>query len=190
VALFGTTVHPDTGLDGRGTMTVAGRTDATGTEARRADGVVPAVDGMRRPPTYAVALVVLGGVIWLFAAALYSFEVVSCPTCGEVVVAPGVDSSGYSTAAIRTLAWDDLYANLYVAAIGLLAIAIGLTGFRRGERWAWWAVGVFVLAGILTAVIDELAWGGWFTFLFLGLLPLLGLALSTPSFLGRRGGGT
>ena len=136
----------------------------------------------REIPRLAVALVVLGGVIWIIAALFYSAEVLSCPTCGDVVVAPGVDTTGYSVAAIRALAWDDLYANLYVGTVGLLAIAIGLTAFRRGERWAWLAIAVFALAGILTAVIDELAWGGWYTFLFLGLLPLAGLVLSGPSF--------
>ena len=122
------------------------------------------------------------------AAILYAAQVASCMSCGSVVAAPGVDTAGYSSAAIRTLAWDALYANVYVGTIGLLAIAIGLTGFRRGERWAWYAIGVFVLAGLLTAFIDELAWGGWFTFLFLGLLPLLGWALSTPSFFRGRAG--
>ncbi len=137
-------------------------------------------------PKYAVALVVLGGAIWVAAAALYSAEVVSCFSCGPVVVAPGIDTTGYPPGAIRTLAWDALYANLYVATVGILAIAIGLTAFRRGERWAWYAIGVFVLAGILTALLDELAWGGWYTFLFLGLLPLVGLALSARSqFQGR-----
>ena len=142
----------------------------------------------RRISRYAVALVVLGGVIWVIAALFYSAEVISCPTCGDVVVAPGVDTTGYSAAAIRTLAWDDLYANVYVGTIGLLAIAIGLTGFRRGERWAWVAIAVFALAGILTAVIDQLAWRGWFTFLFLGLVPLAGLVLSARDFFGRRSG--
>jgi hypothetical protein len=138
-----------------------------------------------RPPAYAVALVVLGGAIWVLAAALYTVEVASCPNCADVVVAPGIDATGYSMAAIRTLAWDTLYTNLYVAAIGLVAVAIGLTGFRRGERWAWYAIAVFVLAGFLTALIDQLAWGGWFTFVFLGLPPLAGLVLATPTFWAR-----
>ncbi len=136
----------------------------------------------RRVSRYAVALVVLGGVIWVIAALFYSIEVLACPTCADVVVAPGVDTTGYSAAAIRTLAWDALYANLYVGTVGLLAIAIGLTAFRRGERWAWVAIAIVALAGILTAVIDELAWGGWYTFLFLGLVPLAGLVLSASSF--------
>ena len=28
----------------------------------------------------------------------------------------------------------------YVVAFGLLAVAVGTTAFRRGERWAWWAL--------------------------------------------------
>jgi len=138
-------------------------------------------------PTYAVALVVAGGAIWVFAAAAYGAQVASCMSCGSVVVAPGIATSGYSPAAIHSLAWDDLYANLYIATIGLLAMAVGLSAFRRGERWAWFAIAVFVAAAVLTAVLDELAWGGWFTFLFLGLVPLLGLLLSVRSFFGRRG---
>jgi hypothetical protein len=130
--------------------------------------------------------VVVGGVIWVVAAVAYGAQVATCMSCGSVVVAPGIDTSGYPPAAIRTLAWDALYANLYVGTVGLLALAIGLTAFRRGERWAWLAIAVFAASGILTALLDELAWGGWYTFLFLGLVPLLGLLLSARSFFGRR----
>lgn len=28
----------------------------------------------------------------------------------------------------------------YIVAVGVLAIAIAATAFRRGERWAWWAL--------------------------------------------------
>ena len=137
-------------------------------------------------PRLAVALVVLGGVVWILAAIAYGLLVASCFTCGSAVVAAGVDTSDYSAGAIKTLAWDALYANVYVATIGVLAVIIGLTAFRRGERWAWLAIAVFALAGALTAVLDELAWGGWFTFLFLGLLPLAGVALAAPSVLRVR----
>ena len=141
----------------------------------------------RRPaPRLTVALVVLGGITWVVAAFAYSTVVVTCFSCGSAVVAAGIDTSDYSSGAIRTLAWDALYANLYVAAVGLLAILIGLTGFRRGERWAWLAMVVFALAGVLTAILDELAWGGWYTFLFLGMTPLAGVILSAPSVVGGR----
>lgn len=135
-----------------------------------------------RVSRFAVGLVVAGGAIWVLAGVLYSAQVVSCFSCGSVVVAPGVGTAGYPLAAIHSLAWDDLYANLYVATVGLLAIAVGLTGFRKGERWAWWATAVFVLAGLLTGLLDYLSWGGWYTVLFLGLLPLVGLALAARSF--------
>ena len=129
-------------------------------------------------PRLAVALVVAGGAVWVFSAIAYSAVVATCFTCASAVVAAGVDTSDYSAAAVRTLAWDALYANLYVAAIGVLAVLVGLTAFRRGERWALLAMAVFAGAGVLTAVLDELAWGGWYTFLFLGLLPCLGVALA------------
>jgi hypothetical protein len=141
-------------------------------------------------PRLAVALGVLGGIVWVFSAIAYSAVVVTCFSCGSAVVAAGVDTSDYSEGAIRTLAWDALYANLYVATVGLLAILVGLTAFRRGERWAWAAMAVFALAGILTAVLDELAWGGWYTFLFLGLLPTLGVVLATPSVIRARSAGS
>jgi hypothetical protein len=138
----------------------------------------------------AVGLVVAGGVVWLAAGVLYGVQVATCFSCGSVVVAPGVDTSSYSLSAIHTMAWDVLYANLYVATIGLLAIAIGLTAFRRGERWAWLAMAVFAASGLFTAVLDELAWGGWFTFLFLGLLPTFGVLLSARAFFTRQDGST
>jgi hypothetical protein len=42
----------------------------------------------------------------------------------------------------------------YNAAVGLLTIAIAWTAFRRGERWAWWAL----LVG------NTLAYGGAMTY--------------------------
>ncbi len=59
-----------------------------------------------------MSLVVLGGIVWLFSAVAYSTVVVTCFSCGSAVVAAGVDTSDYSAGAIRTLAWDALYANL------------------------------------------------------------------------------
>jgi hypothetical protein len=137
-------------------------------------------------PRLAVVLVVLGGIVWVFSAIAYSAVVVGCFSCGSAVVAAGIDTSDYSAGAINTLAWDALYANLYIATIGLLAVLIGLTAFRRGHRWAWLAMAVFALAGLLTAILDELAWGGWFTYLFLGVLPALGVLMAAPSVLWHR----
>jgi hypothetical protein len=71
---------------------------------------------------------------------------------------------------------------VYIATVGLLVIAIGTSAFRRGHRWAWYSMVVFVLAAALTSLLDQLSWGGWYTFLFLGMVPLLGVILSAKSF--------
>lgn len=54
-------------------------------------------------------------------------------------VGPGSSTAGCPPQAVRNLAWADVYANLYIVAIGFLAIAISLKAFRRGERWAWYS---------------------------------------------------
>jgi len=85
--------------------------------------------------------------------------------------AAGVDTSDFSAGAVHVLAWDALYANLYVAVIGVLAVVIALTAFRRGDRWAWFAMAVFAFAGIGTAVLDQFAWGGWYNRVYLWVAP-------------------
>ena len=144
----------------------------------------------RRPSRASVALVVAGGGIWIAAAIAYSVAVVTCFTCASVVVATGVDTSDYSAGAVRTLAWDAMYANLYILVVGFLAVLVVLTAFRRGERWAWFAMAAIALGGVLTAVFDQLAWGGWYTFLFLGLLPTAGVLVAAPRMLRRQPGGS
>jgi hypothetical protein len=134
----------------------------------------------------AVAFVVASGAIWVVSGVLYGAQIVFCFSCASVVVAPGVSTADYPLAAIRSLAWDDLYATVYVATIGLLAILIGLTAFRRGEKWAWYAIAIFVLAGVLTSLLDSLSWGGWYTVLFLCLPALVGLVLSVQLLVKGR----
>jgi len=127
---------------------------------------------------YAVALVAAGGGVWLVAGIAFGLELVHCfPNCGSIVLASGT-TSGFPAQAIIDLTWEDFYAYLYVAAIGLLTIFIALKPFRQGQRWAWYAVLAVVLTAFLTSLIDELSWGGWYTFLLLGVLPLLGLGFS------------
>jgi hypothetical protein len=136
---------------------------------------------------YGVAIIVISGVIWVFSAAFYSAQIVSCfPACGSVALPPGIATTGYPPQAVRYLAWDDLYSNLYIGTIGILAIAIGLKAFRRGEKWAWYSILAFALAGFLTGLLDYLSWGGWYTSLFFGLPPLVGLPLSAKSFFQRK----
>ena len=58
---------------------------------------------------------------------------------------------------------------------------------QDGQDGTWALLAAVVGAGVLTSLIGELAWGGWArSFLFLGLVPLLGLLLSARSFLSGR----
>jgi hypothetical protein len=44
---------------------------------------------------------------------------------------------------------------IYGVALSLLAIAIAATGFRRGERWAWWALLVGNTIGYGAAMVHD-----------------------------------
>ena len=73
----------------------------------------------RGAPRLAVALVVAGGAVWVFSAVAYSFVVATCFSCASAVVAAGVDTSDYSAAAVRILAWDDCPASRFLDTSGL-----------------------------------------------------------------------
>jgi len=131
---------------------------------------------------YAVALVVLGGVAWTVAGITFGATAAACyPSCGSGVAVTG-SSVGYPPQALLNLTWDQLYINFYAAAIGLIAILVGVKAFRRGEKWAWYAILVFVIVGIGTSIFDYLSWGGWYTGFFSFLPALLGLLLSAKGF--------
>lgn len=51
----------------------------------------------------------------------------------EQLEATAAGTAGYITLVFR------MY-GIYIMAFSLLAIAIAANGFRRGERWAWWAL--------------------------------------------------
>ena len=44
---------------------------------------------------------------------------------------------------------------VYNLAFGLVTVAIALTAFRRGERWAWWALLVGNTLAIVSAMIYD-----------------------------------
>ncbi len=48
-------------------------------------------------------------------------------------VAAAPEAPGYITVLFRVY-------GAYIVAYGLLAIAVAATAFRRGDRWAWWAL--------------------------------------------------
>ena len=97
----------------------------------------------------------------MFAGLAYGTIIASCfsMSCGSEVLATQNGTVGFSAQAIKDLAWDNLYANLYVVAIGCSTFLIGLNSFRNGERWAWYCVLLFVSTAFLTSLIDYLSWG-------------------------------
>jgi len=133
-----------------------------------------------------MALLVAGGLAWLIAGLFFGVSVaISYFSTGSLAKA-GIAIPGYPAAAVRQLAWDQFYINLYSAVIGLFAIMIGLTAFRQGEKWAWYAILVLVLNGLITSVFDYLSWGGWFTIFATSVPMLLALLFSAKSFLSVR----
>jgi hypothetical protein len=137
---------------------------------------------------YAVALVVLGGAAWAVAGIAFGVTAAACyPLCGTGVAVQG-STAGYSAQALTSLTWNQFYINFYAAAIGLFAVLIGIKAFRRGERWGWYSVLLFVIVGVVTSVFDYLSWGGWYTGIFSTVPAVLGLLLSARSFFpGREG---
>lgn len=79
---------------------------------------------------------------------------------------------------------------IYIVAFGLLAVAIAATAFRRGDRWAWWAllVGNTVAFGSAMAydrIVGAIGPFEWSE--YLGLAVIYGsLAVTVPVLTGAR----
>ena len=132
---------------------------------------------------YASVLLVANGILWAIAGAVFGGMVAVAFSSYNSLLKAGIGASaGYPAAAVRQLAWDQFYIDLYSVVIGLFAITIGLTAFKRGEKWAWYATLLFVLNGLITSIFDYLSWGGWYTVFLTSLPALLALLLSTRSF--------
>jgi hypothetical protein len=79
---------------------------------------------------------------------------------------------------------------MYNVVFGLLASAIAITAFRRGERWAWWAL----LAGNTIALVSAITYdrivnaiGPFEMTEYLGLALVWGaLTLTRPSLAAQR----
>ncbi len=95
-------------------------------------------------------------------------------------------TAGYMVVLYRTY-------GLYNVAFGLTAIAITVTAFRRGERWAWWAL----LAGNTITLVSAMTYdrtvnaiGPFELSEYLGLALVCGALAVTAPFhaAGRQGG--
>jgi hypothetical protein len=80
----------------------------------------------------------------------------------------------------------------YNVAFGLTTVAITLTAFRRGERWAWWALllgNTITLGSAITYDRLANAIGPFELTEYLGLAMVLGaLALTAPCLAGKGQG--
>ena len=91
--------------------------------------------------------------------------------------------AGYMTVLYR------MYA-IYCVIFGLMGSAIAATAFRRGERWAWWALLVGNTIALVSAMTYDKAVnaiGPFEVSEYLGLAMILGaLALTAPLITARR----
>jgi hypothetical protein len=99
------------------------------------------------------------------------------------LVATSPKTAGYITLVFR------MY-GLYIVAFSLLAIAIAVTAFRRGEHWAWWALLVgntvaFVSAMTYDRIVGAIGPFEWSE--YLGLALIYGsLGITAPWLSGER----
>jgi hypothetical protein len=95
-------------------------------------------------------------------------------------------TAGYITLVFR------MY-GIYIVAFSLLAVAIAATAFRRGDRWAWWAMLVgntvaFASAMTYDRIVGAIGPFEWSE--YLGLAVIYGsLAVTAPFRTGTRSGG-
>ena len=79
---------------------------------------------------------------------------------------------------------------IYIIAFGLLAVAIAATAFRRGDRWAWWALLVgntiaFVSAMTYDRIVGAIGPFEWSEYLGLTVI-YASLAVTAPVLKGAR----
>src|SRR5215468_6531713 len=99
------------------------------------------------------------------------------------LVAMSPQTAGYITLVFR------MY-GIYIVGFGLLAVTIAATAFRRGDRWAWWAL----LAGNTIAFVSAMTYdrivgaiGPFEWSEYLGLAVIYGsLAVTFPALTGAR----
>lgn len=100
----------------------------------------------------------------------------------QQLVATSPQTAEYTTLLFR------MY-GIYGVGLSLLAIAIAATGFRRGERWAWWALLVGNTIGYGAAMVyDQVvnAVGLFELSEYLGLAAIYGSLAVTVHFVRRR----
>jgi len=124
---------------------------------------------------------VLRGLIDLASGVTYQAEDLTGKTMAQIAAESGAGSR-LSDFAVRT-------DGLYLIAMGVLAGAILLFGFRRDHRWAWWAMWAFPVTAIATSLLDlgsGVAGPGTSSAIVGGLGAAI-LLVSTPRFFRQPG---
>jgi hypothetical protein len=104
------------------------------------------------------------------------FEGYTGGSWGELA-ATSPQTAGYLTLIFR------MY-GIYIVAFSLLAVMIAATGFRRGERWAWWALLVgntiaYISAMTYDRIVGAIGPFEWLEYLGIGLI-YASLAVTWP----------
>ncbi len=83
--------------------------------------------------------------------------------------------------------FDEQLAGVAWAGLCVLAAAVAWLPYRRGERWAWYALWAFAAVVIATAVL-LLGNGGSVAMMYVGqaAVVVLALLLGIPAFFGNR----
>jgi hypothetical protein len=99
------------------------------------------------------------------------------------LAAASPQTAGYITLVFR------MY-GIYIVAFSLLAVVIAATAFRRGDRWAWWALLVgntiaYVSAMTYDRIVGAIGPFEWSEYLGLAVI-YASLAVTAPALTGRR----
>lgn len=167
-------------------------------EDRQESGTGAAATDRRRRVAWILVLIVDAGfVAWGVMAALF-LEYLLGPG-GKPILPAGYEgfTGGSWSELVRTSPMTAAYMTVlyrtygaYNVAFGLVAGAITVTAFRRGERWAWWAL----LAGNTIALVSAIMYdwtvnaiGPFEMTEYLGLALVWGALAVTAPFLGAGG---
>jgi hypothetical protein len=147
-------------------------------------------------PKYAWGLVVAGGILWLVQFSLILVQ----PNLISFTGNPS-NTSIYPPEAYSDLVQAGNVAGVFGIMVGLFLVSIGLKPFKRGEKWAWYAVATVPIFMVFNSYSDYLGagpsyvyTGGVFpTYVILGYVlfavpTLLGLVVSIRSFFPSKPG--
>ncbi|MFQ5943828.1 MAG: hypothetical protein ACE5JF_09765 [Anaerolineales bacterium] len=125
------------------------------------------------------ALLALNGVTWLFVGPSMSVSYIE-----QIAEVPSTDFAQANPAVADHVARNARQVAIWTTALSLMAFIVALEGSRRGSRWAWNAMWVFVAAP--TAVGINWSVGGELGFDNLGMFSIAAVAL-VGQLLARRG---